>query len=129
MRSDTDQRGWRQRRSDQRAEEARPAHAEVEEQLKVLSSQWRRKIVSHTTGLRPRLDAEHDNVRGSANAKVTLVEYGDFESKSCKAAAPVILKLRAQFGDELSVAFRHFPIADTHPLAIGASFAAAGAPA
>ena len=112
MRSDTDQRGWRQRRSDQRAEEARPAHAEVEEQLKVLSSQWRRKIVSHTTGLRPRLDAEHDNVRGSANAKVTLVEYGDFESKSCKAAAPVILKL-----------------ADTHPLAIGASFAAAGAPA
>jgi len=38
MRSSTDQRGWRQRRRDQRAEAARPAHAEVEEQLKVLST-------------------------------------------------------------------------------------------
>jgi len=38
MRSSTDQRGWRQRRRDRRAEAARPARAEVEEQLNVLSS-------------------------------------------------------------------------------------------
>jgi protein-disulfide isomerase len=70
---------------------------------------------------------EHDYVRGSSDAKVTLVEYGDFESESCKAAAPVIRHLRRQFGDELRVAFRHFPIADAHRFALGASVAALAA--
>jgi protein-disulfide isomerase len=127
MRSDTDRRSWRLRRSDRRAEAARPAHSNVEAQLRTLSTQWRRNIPSHVTGLRPLLDLEHDSVRGSADAKVTLVEYGDFESESCKAAVPVIRELRARFGDELRVAFRHFPIADAHPLALGASVAALAA--
>ncbi len=127
MRSHGNRRSWRQRRSDRRAEAARPAHSNVEAELKTLSTQWRRNIASHVTGLRPRLDLEHDNIRGSPEAKVTLVEYGDFESESCKAAAPVIRDLSARFGDDLRVAFRHFPIADAHPLAIGASAAALAA--
>jgi protein-disulfide isomerase len=121
--------GWRKRRSDRRAEAARPAHQEVEAQLRELSSQWRRGIVSHTTGLRPRIDMEHDNVRGSSDAKVTLVEYGDYESNACRAAAPVIKGLQRQFGDDMRTAWRHFPIADAHPHSVGAAVAvlAAGA--
>jgi protein-disulfide isomerase len=121
--------GWRQRRSDRRAEAARPAHQEVEAQLRELSSQWRRRTASHTTGLRPRLDMEHDHVRGSDDAKVTLVEYGDYESVSCREAAPVIQRLQRQFGDDMRSAWRQFPIADAHPHAVGAAAAvlAAGA--
>jgi protein-disulfide isomerase len=121
--------GWRQRRSDRRAEAARPAHEEVEAQLRKLSSEWRRGIVSHTTGLRPRLDPRHDNVRGGSDAKVTLVQYGDYESTACRAAASVIQRLQRQFGEDMRSAWRHFPIADAHPHALGAavSVLAAGA--
>jgi protein-disulfide isomerase len=121
--------GWIQRRNDRRALADQPAHEEVEAQLRALSTQWRRGIVSHVTGLRPRVDLEHDNVRGSADAKVTLVEYGDYESNSCRAASKVVRGFERQFGDDLRMAWRHFPIADAHPHAAGAAAAtlAAGA--
>lgn len=121
--------GWMQRRSDRRAEAAKPAHGEAEEQLRVLSTQWRRGIVSRVTGLRPRLDLEHDNVRGPDDAKVTLVQYGDYASNACRTTAPVVSRLQRQFGGEMRTCWRHFPIADAHPHAIGAAVAtlAAGA--
>jgi Na+:H+ antiporter, NhaA family len=121
--------GWFQRRSDRRTLAAQPAHKDVEAQLRELSIQWRRGIVSHATGLRPRVDLEHDNVRGASDAKVTLVEYGDYESNSCRAASKVVRGFERQFGDDLRMAWRHFPIADAHPHAAGAAAAslAAGA--
>jgi protein-disulfide isomerase len=121
--------GWFQRRNDRRALADQPAHEEVEEQLRALSRQWRRGIVSHVTGLRPRVGRPHDNVRGPDDAKVTLVEYGDYQSNSCRAAAKVVRRFENQFGDDLRMAWRHFPIADAHPHAAGAAAAtlAAGA--
>jgi NhaA family Na+:H+ antiporter len=122
-------RGWMHRHSDRRALASAPAHTEVEAQLRALSSQWRRGIVSHVNGLRPRLDVAHDNIRGASDAKVALVEYGDYESNACRAAAPVVRRLNEQFGADMCVAWRHFPIADAHPHAAGAAVAtlAAGA--
>jgi protein-disulfide isomerase len=119
--------GWLQRRSDRRALADQVAHEDVEAQLRALSSQWRRGIVSHTTGLRPHVDLAHDNVRGRDDAKVTLVEYGDYESNSCRAAAKVVRGFERQFGDDLRMAWRHFPIADAHPHAAGAAAAALAA--
>lgn len=129
MGSENDGRSWKERRSDRRAEAAKPPHEEAEEQLKTLSSQWRRGIVSNVTGLRPRLDLEHDNVRGPEDAKVTLVQYGDYESTACKEAEPVIKRLQHQFGSEMRTAWRHFPIADAHPHAVGAAAATLAAAA
>jgi protein-disulfide isomerase len=119
--------GWFQRRNDRRAMADQPAHEDVEEQLRALSMQWRRGIVSHVTGLRPRVDLAHDNVRGPDDAKVTLVEYGDYESNSCRAASRVVRGFERQFGDDLRMAWRHFPIADAHPHAAGAAAAALAA--
>jgi protein-disulfide isomerase len=121
--------GWFQRRNDRRALADQPAHEDVEAQLRALSSQWRRGIASHTAGLRPRVDLAHDNVRGPDDAKVTLVEYGDYESNSCRAAAKVVRGFERQFGDDLRMAWRHFPIADAHPHAAGAAAAALAAAA
>jgi protein-disulfide isomerase len=101
--------------------------AEASDQLGELSVQWRRHISSHTTGLRPHFDPERDHVRGSADAAVTLLEYGDFVAPSCMDAAPVLNSLARRLGDDLRFAFRHFPIADAHPLALSVAVAAEAA--
>jgi protein-disulfide isomerase len=101
--------------------------AEASDQLGEIAVQWRRHISSYVTGLRPLFDAGRDHVRGSDGAAVTLMEYGDYAAPSCKQAAPVLRTLGTRFGTDLRFAFRHFPIADAHPLALSAAVAAEAA--
>jgi protein-disulfide isomerase len=101
--------------------------AEASDQLAELSRHWRRHISSHTTGLKPHFDPDRDHVRGSADAAVTLLEYGDFMAPSCMESAPVLRSLASRFGDDLRFSFRHFPIADAHPLALSVAVAAEAA--
>jgi protein-disulfide isomerase len=61
--------------------------------------------------------AQSDHIRGPARAAVTLVEYGDYECPHCGAAHPVLQQLREDFADSLRFVFRHFPLAQIHPLA------------
>ena len=72
-------------------------------------------------------DADH--VQGFADARVTLVEYGDFECPSCGAAYPVLREVRRAFGPNLRFIFRHYPLRDTHPHAASAAEAAEAAAA
>jgi len=58
---------------------------------------------------------DRDHVRGPDDAAVTLVEYGDYECPYCGGLNPVLDRLREQFGDELRVVFRHFPLSELHP--------------
>jgi Na+/H+ antiporter NhaA len=60
------------------------------------------------------VDPERDHVRGSPEAPVTLVEYGDFECPYCGRAEPVIRELLRDFGD-LRYVWRHLPLNDVHP--------------
>lgn len=55
-----------------------------------------------------------DHVRGNANAKVVLVEYADMQCAGCSVLAPKMSAIVADYGDEIGVVFRHFPIAG-HP--------------
>ncbi len=57
-----------------------------------------------------------DHIEGSADAPVTLVEYGDFQCPSCGQAAPIVKKLQTHFGDKLRFVFRNFPL-EMHPWA------------
>jgi protein-disulfide isomerase len=68
-----------------------------------------------------------DHVRGPATARVTLVEYGDFQCPYCKQAFPIVEKVLADFGNELRFAFRNFPLTEIHPLAEQAAEAAEAA--
>ncbi len=72
------------------------------------------------------VDRERDHIRGSEEAPVTLVEYGDFECPYCGQAEPVVRELLRDFG-ELRYVWRHLPLNDVHPRAQLAAEAAEAA--
>jgi Na+/H+ antiporter NhaA len=74
------------------------------------------------------VDPNRDHIRGSPDAPVTVVEYGDFECPYCGQAEPVIRELLSSFGADLRYVWRHLPLSDVHPhaqMAAEASEAAA----
>jgi Na+/H+ antiporter NhaA len=61
------------------------------------------------------VDPDRDHIRGSHQAPVTLVEYGDYQCPYCGQAEVVIRELLVSFGDELRYVWRHLPLNDVHP--------------
>ena len=83
---------------------------------------------SHTVSLAvPPEPADH--LLGSEHARVTLVEYGDFECPSCKVAATTPKLLLERFPNKIRFIFRHFPLQDAHPHALMAAEASEAAAA
>jgi protein-disulfide isomerase len=62
-----------------------------------------------------------DHIAGGERARVTLVEYGDYQCPYCGEAFPIVEQVRRHFGDRLRFVFRHFPLTEVHPLAAGAA--------
>jgi len=62
-----------------------------------------------------------DHAQGSANAPVTLVEYGDYECPYCGMAYPIVQRIQARLGNRLRFVFRNFPLAEAHPHATAAA--------
>jgi protein-disulfide isomerase len=65
-----------------------------------------------------------DHVQGSADAPVTLLEYGDYECPYCGAAYPIVKEVQKRLGTGLRFVFRNFPLANMHPHATAAAEAA-----
>jgi Na+/H+ antiporter NhaA len=61
------------------------------------------------------VDPARDHIRGSADAPVTLVEYGDYECPYCGQAEVVMRELLDAFGDDVRYVWRHLPLSDVHP--------------
>lgn len=72
------------------------------------------------------VDPDRDHIRGPDTAKVTVVEYGDFECPFCGQAEPAVRELLADHGDVRYV-WRHLPLTDVHPRAELAAEAAEAA--
>jgi protein-disulfide isomerase len=53
---------------------------------------------------------EHTPTFGPEDAKVTIVEFSDFECPYCARAVPAIDEIKEKYGDKVRVAFRHFPL-------------------
>jgi protein-disulfide isomerase len=68
-----------------------------------------------------------DHAIGPPHARVTVVEYGDFECPNCKQAAPAVKLLLERFAGRIRFVFRHFPLEEVHPHALQASEAAESA--
>jgi protein-disulfide isomerase len=74
------------------------------------------------------LVSSRDHAEGSADAPVTLVEYGDYQCPFCGAAYPVVKQLQETLGKKLRFVFRNFPLTEAHPYALlGAEAAEAAA--
>ena len=56
-----------------------------------------------------------DWTRGDQNAKVSMIEYGDFECPACAEYAPLMDQLVAAYGTRVLFAFRNFPLYSIHP--------------
>src|SRR5258705_8746292 len=68
-----------------------------------------------------------DHVRGAPEARITVVEYGDFECPICRAAEPGVRMLLDQHPTALRLIYRHFPVESAHPHALMAAEAAEAA--
>jgi protein-disulfide isomerase len=51
-----------------------------------------------------------DHIKGSANAKVTLIEYTDFECPYCFNHKGTTDQIIQDYGDQVRVVFRHYPL-------------------
>jgi protein-disulfide isomerase len=68
-----------------------------------------------------------DHAQGADDAKVTLVEYGDYQCPYCGAAYHVIKAVQKRMGARLRFVFRNFPLNQAHPYAELAAEAAEAA--
>jgi len=60
---------------------------------------------------------ERDHIQGPADAKVTLLEYGDYQCPYCGEAYGIIKKVQEKFQDDLRFVFRNFPLTEIHQYA------------
>ena len=56
-----------------------------------------------------------DHALGAADARVTLVEYGDFECPFCGRAYPELKQVLRRLKGKIRFVFRHFPLSAEHP--------------
>ena len=80
-----------------------------------------------TADTSPRLTpqvSERDHAEGDAQARVTRVEYGDYECPHCGRAYPIVKEVQRRLGPRLRFVFRNFPLEQVHPHAEHAAEAA-----
>ncbi len=62
----------------------------------------------------PPVDGD-DHVRGNPNAKVTMIEYSDFECPFCLRHVDTMEQVLAQYPNDVNLVYRHFPLTSIHP--------------
>lgn len=70
--------------------------------------------------------AEDDHVRGPSTAKVTLIEYGDYQCPPCSNSSRDVERLLAEYPRDVRFIYRHFPTR-RHRNAVAAAKAAEAA--
>lgn len=63
------------------------------------------------------------------SAKITVVEFSDFQCPACRAAEPLVEQLLATYPDDVALYYRHFPLDQIHPNARAAARASEAAAA
>lgn len=66
---------------------------------------------------------DSDHIRGNKNAKVTLVEYSDYECPFCKRFHPTMEQVMKEYDGKVRWVYRHFPLDSIHPRARPAALA------
>ncbi len=65
-------------------------------------------------------------LRGPKNAKVSIVEFSDFQCPYCSRVRPTLDQIEKEYGDQVVISFKHLPLG-MHPKAPAAHAAAEAA--
>ncbi|MFN3198100.1 MAG: DsbA family protein [Bradymonadia bacterium] len=67
-----------------------------------------------------------DAIKGNKNAKITIVEFSDFQCPFCSRVNPTMDQIQKEYGDKVRIVFKHNPLAfhKDAPLASQAALAA-----
>lgn len=89
-----------------------------------ISSIFPAPVEPKSVGLEP--VSGSDWARGPETAKMTIVEYSDFQCPACQEASQELKKLQEQYPEDVRLVFRHFPLSmhDKSSLAAQATEAA-----
>ncbi len=60
-------------------------------------------------------------IKGNPDAMVRIVEFSDFQCPACGAAAPTVKKIMEEYGDRVSLEYKHFPLTSIHAFAFNAA--------
>lgn len=64
---------------------------------------------------------------GNPDAKLTIIEYGDYQCPACGYYHPIVKEVMEEFKDDVYFVFRHFPLTNAHQFAVVAASAAEAA--
>lgn len=53
---------------------------------------------------------ENNHYVGPKDAKVVLVEFGDYQCPACKTREPILQQIRSEYKDKLKFVFKHYPL-------------------
>ncbi|MEA5485521.1 MULTISPECIES: DsbA family protein [Pseudanabaena] len=91
------------------------AQAQQEEQL-------RDKVLSQIRQ-EPRLLLRNSPVTGSASQKIIMAEFSDFECPFCARGHAVVKEFMSKNQNDVTLVYKHFPLAEIHAQAEPAAFA------
>lgn len=80
-----------------------------------------------STSILQNQNIDNEWVKGNANATITLVEYSDFQCPACDYYYPFVKKLEEEFGAEIKIVYRQFPLTTIHANALIAAYASEAA--
>ena len=69
-----------------------------------------------------------DAIKGNKNAKITIVEFSEFQCPFCSRVLPTLDQVQKEYGDKVRIVFKHNPLSfhKDAPLAAEAALAAGG---
>ncbi len=65
-----------------------------------------------------------DNIKGAKNAKLTLIEFSDFQCPYCAKFTPSLDQVLSEYDGQVRLVFKQFPLSSLHPEAQKAAEAA-----
>ena len=68
--------------------------------------------------------SKNDHVIGTADAKIEIVEFGDFQCPDCGNEYPAVKHILQFFGKQIRFIYRNLPLTDIHEYAFIAAMAA-----